>query len=185
MAEPKIPADVARQANRATFWRYLSILAVVALGAIATAAWVVQREHIDATEDPCSMDLHGLTCKSRTCIRLQDVGYRLSPECVVLLNKVRAGRVSPGVGADGIRKLTPVTPITNRPGSGPTSGGGGGGGHGGNGPSPGGPTGGAPTGSTNTPPAVSVHTPTQVTPIPVPLPAPQVCLPGLLGVNDC
>jgi hypothetical protein len=45
---------------------------------------------IERVEDPCVKDIHSDICQNRTCIRDQDVGNPLSPECRERLRGVRA-----------------------------------------------------------------------------------------------
>lgn len=90
-----IPADVARQANRGIFYRYLSILAVLGLGLVGYLGY----HSVQATEDPCSVNLHGLECQARTCVRLNDAHFKLTPYCDLLLDKVRRGQQPLGPGA--------------------------------------------------------------------------------------
>lgn len=93
--QPAVPADVARQANRAIFYRYLAILSVLALAAIG---WIGLHD-VQQNQDPCSENLHSLQCQARTCVRLNDVHAKLTPYCAVLLDKVRKGQQPLGPGA--------------------------------------------------------------------------------------
>lgn len=97
MTEPRVPADVAREANRAIFYRYLSILAVLGLAAIG---WI-GLHNVQRSQDPCSTNLHSLECQARTCVRLNDVHAKLTPYCELLLDKVRKGQqpLGPGSGS--------------------------------------------------------------------------------------
>lgn len=85
-----IPQEVARQANRAIFFRYLSILAVLALAVIGYLGY----HNVQKNEEPCVTNLHGAVCQARTCERLNDIGYKLTPECRAVLRKVRDGEQS-------------------------------------------------------------------------------------------
>jgi hypothetical protein len=167
--EEYIPYAVARQANRAIFYRYLAILAIVSLGGLA--AFSINSSRISSTEDPCSVNLHGQVCQTRSCERAADVHFTLTPYCRGLLGRVKRGEIDAGVGSNGKRFVSPSGSAAQRQAQG-----GGGSGNGG-GSAPDGGQGGAPSGTTSTPPA-------QAPPVNVGVPGlPSVCVGGVGGVN--
>lgn len=164
--EQTIPVAAARQINRGIFYRYLSILAVVGLGILGYLAF----HSVKQGEDPCSANLHGLTCQSRTCVRLHDTHFKLTPYCDFLLDKVRKGQqaLGPGAGANDAAFHDLATT------------GGKGGGSSGSGPHPGGASGGAPAGGSTSPPA-SAQAPLDIH-LPALLPVPPICT-GVINLN--
>lgn len=181
--EPQIPVAQARAQNRAVFFRYLSILAVLVLGGIGYLGYNDVASH----ETPCSKDLKSQACVARFCVSAKSAGFGVSRECAAVLGRVRAGEVDLGPGTHANSEATSL----GKSGSGPTqvgsspptgsTGGGGGPGNGG-GSTPGGGQGGAPPGTTTTPPIVTTAKPTVNVQLPR-LPGTHICVGKLGGVN--
>lgn len=121
-----------KEKEHATWRRSGYVGAAVVLLAVAIGIAFLWRESladrittVEGLEDPCVVDVHSDTCQDRTCTRLLEVGYVLSPECLQRLggrnrNK-RAGSIRSGgqviplqpTTSSGSRGVT--TPETARP----------------------------------------------------------------------
>jgi hypothetical protein len=151
--------------SRATFWRAMATLAILVLGVVA---YVSVSQRVDRVEQNtvCEQDINSLACKVRSCVRAEAIGLKV-PDCLAIEAKARRhgihkSAVSPTAAPQGGGRQSNPSPGSSQPTPPPVIGGGG-------------------DGSTSGPapkaPAVNVQTP------PLLVPAPQVCVGKLLGVN--